>query len=62
MKSKIIFLAILLLGLTVTFSSCKKDDPEPTPTTGGLIVKVKLSGSTGFLIGADRTCYITAKS
>ena len=49
MKSKIIIFAILLLGLTVSFSGCKKDDPEPIPTTGGLIVKVKLTGSTGYL-------------
>jgi hypothetical protein len=49
MKSKIVFLAILLLGLTVAFTGCKKDDTEPTPTTGGLVVKVKLVGSTGFL-------------
>ena len=51
MKSKIIIFSILILGLTVAFSGCKKDEPEPTPTptTGGLIVKVNLEGSTGYL-------------
>jgi hypothetical protein len=53
MKSKIIVLAFLLLGLVVGFSGCQKDDPEPAITTGGLVVKVKLDGSTGFLTGAD---------
>jgi len=52
MKSKIVFLAILFLGLTVAFTGCTKEDPEPTPTTGSLVVKVKLAGSTGFLTGA----------
>jgi hypothetical protein len=53
MKSKIIFSAFLLLGLAVGFSGCKKDDPEPARTTGSLVVKVKLDGSTGFLTGVD---------
>jgi hypothetical protein len=51
MNSKIIVFAFLLLGLTTGFSSCKKDDPEPAKTTGGLVVKVKLIGSTGYLTG-----------
>jgi hypothetical protein len=48
MKSKIIVFAFLLLGLTAGFSGCKKDDPEPAKT-GGLVVKVRLAGSTGYL-------------
>lgn len=47
---KIIFIfSVLLLGLTFTFTGCKKDDPIPTKTTGALIVKVKLAGSTGYM-------------
>jgi hypothetical protein len=53
MKNKIIVFAFLLLGLATGFSSCKKDEPEPAKTTGGLIVKVKLTGSTGYLTGVD---------
>ncbi len=55
MKSKIIILSFLLFGLTTVFTGCKKEDPPPTPkpvkTTGALVVKVKLAGSTGFLTG-----------
>ncbi len=43
----------ILLGLTVVFTGCKKDDPEPAPTTGGLVVKVKLASSTGYLTGVN---------
>ena len=53
MKSKIIIFAFLFLGLTAGFSGCKKDEQEPAKTTGGLVVKVKLAGSTGFLTGVD---------
>ena len=53
MKSKIIVFAFLLLGLTAGFSGCKKDEPEPAKTTGGLVVKVKLVGSTGYLTGVE---------
>jgi hypothetical protein len=51
MKSKIIVIAFLLLGLTAGFSGCKKNDAEPSKTTGSLVVKVKLAGSTGYLTG-----------
>lgn len=51
MKSKIIVIAFLLLGLSAGFSGCKKNDAEPAKTTGGLVVKVKLAGSTGYLVG-----------
>jgi hypothetical protein len=53
MKSKIIVFAFLLLGLAAGFTGCKKDDIEPAKTTGGMIVKVKLTGSTGYLTGVD---------
>jgi hypothetical protein len=53
MKSKIIVFAFLLLGLTAGFSGCKKEEPAPAKTTGGLVVKVKLDGSTGYLTGAE---------
>jgi hypothetical protein len=53
MKSKIIVFAFLLLGLAAGFSGCKKDEPEPAKTTGGLVVKVKLTGSTGYLTGVE---------
>jgi hypothetical protein len=53
MKSKIIVLAFLFLGLAAGFSGCKKDEPEPAKTTGGLVVKVQLKGSTGFLTGVQ---------
>jgi hypothetical protein len=46
-------LALLLLIGSFSLNSCSKDDPAPTPTTGGLVVKVKLAGSTGFLTGVD---------
>jgi hypothetical protein len=49
MKSKIIVFAFLFLGLAAGFSGCKKDEPEPAKTTGGLVIKVKLEGSTGYL-------------
>ena len=48
MKSKIIISALLLLGLSVAFNACKKK-----ADTGGLIVKVKLSGSSSFIAGAE---------
>jgi hypothetical protein len=51
MKSKIIVIAFLLLGLSAGFSGCKKNDAEPAKTTGGLVIKVKLAGSTGYLTG-----------
>ena len=51
MKSKIIIFTFLLLGLAAGFSGCKKDDIEPVKTTGNMIVKVKLAGSTGYLTG-----------
>jgi len=56
MKRSLLFSSILFLGLAFLLTGCKKDDPEPTPTTpsttGGLVVKVKLEGSTGYLVGA----------
>ena len=48
MKSKIIISAFLLIGLSVAFNACKKK-----ADTGGLIVKVKLSGSSAFVSGAE---------
>jgi hypothetical protein len=51
MKSKIIIFTFLLLGLAAGVSGCKKDDIEPAKTTGSMIVKVKLAGSTGYLTG-----------
>jgi hypothetical protein len=53
MKSNILVFSFLLLGLVAGLSGCKKDDPEPAKTTGGLVVKVKLIGSTGYLTGAE---------
>jgi len=50
MKSKILILPILLIGLISIFTSCSKE--EVAPTTGGLVIKVKLEGSTGFLSDA----------
>lgn len=46
---------ILTLTLTVLLFACKKESTStPTPaTTGGLIVKVKLKNSTGFISGAE---------
>jgi hypothetical protein len=59
MKRSLLFSSILFLGLAFVLIGCKKDDPEPTPTptptpatTGGLVVKVQLEGSTGYLTGA----------
>ncbi len=40
---------MLIIGATTIFNSCTKD--EPARTTGGLIIKVKLTGSTGYLTG-----------
>jgi hypothetical protein len=60
MKRSLLFSSILFLGLAFVLTGCKKDDPEPTPTptptpatTGGLVVKVQLQGSTGYLSGAE---------
>ena len=53
MKTKIYFLAFLVIGLTAVFSSCSKDDDKPAATTGGLVIKVKIAGSTGYYTGAD---------
>lgn len=53
MKSKIMLFSIFVVGLTVAFSGCKKDEPIPTPTTGGLVIKVQLAGSTGYQKGVD---------
>ena len=47
MKSKILILAVLL-GFATIFTSCKKEEIEPTPTSGGVVIKVKLEGSTGY--------------
>ncbi len=53
MKRSLLFSSILFLGLAFVLTGCKKDDPEPTQsTTGGLVVKVQLEGSTGYLTGA----------
>lgn len=49
MKSKIMLFSIFVVGLTGAFSGCKKDEPIQTPTTGGLVIKVQLAGSTGYL-------------
>ena len=53
MKTKILFTALILLGLTTVFSGCKKESTAVLPTTGGLIVKVKLQGSTGYQSGVS---------
>ena len=45
MKTKLFFALIVLL---VGFSGCKKE-----ATTGGLIVKVQVAGSSGYQSGAD---------
>lgn len=51
MKSKI--LAVFLLGIATVFTSCSKDvEILPIPTTGGLVIKVQLEDSTGFMSGA----------
>ena len=47
MKHKNLFVPVLCLAILSCFSSCTTE--EPVPTTGGLIVKVQLVGSTGFL-------------
>ncbi len=51
MKIKTIILSLLLLGIISTFTSCSKDDTKPAATSGGLVVKVKLAGATGYLTG-----------
>ncbi len=50
MKIKFILFAFLLIGMASGLTGCKK---EPVLTTGGLIVKVKLANSTGYLSGVD---------
>jgi hypothetical protein len=52
MKSKILLLAVLLLGFAAVFTSCTEEVVEPISTTGGLFIKVQLEGSTGFISGA----------
>ena len=52
MKSKILLLAVLLLGFVAVFTSCTEEVVEPISTTGGLFIKVQLEGSTGFISGA----------
>ena len=49
MKNKISILVLLLFGFTTFFTNCSKEDAA---TTGGLVIKVQLDGSTGFLTGA----------
>ena len=49
MKNKIMILAFLLIGISTTFTSCTKDEVEPVATTGGLLIKVQLANSTGYL-------------
>ena len=42
--------SMLIISATTLFTACsKKEEVAPKPTTGGLVVKVKLDGSTGFL-------------
>lgn len=53
MKNKFFTMTLLLLGIITTFSSCSKEETKPAATTGGLVVKVKLAGSTGFLTGVE---------
>jgi hypothetical protein len=49
MKKTMFFFVVLFAGLTILATGCKKkDDPKPS-STGGLTVKVKLKGSTGYL-------------
>jgi hypothetical protein len=46
MKSKILILAVLLIGFTTVFTSCEKDEVEPTPTpnyTNFKITSVKIT-------------------
>ena len=52
MKSKILLLAVLLLGFATVFTSCTTEVVEPISTTGGLVIKVQLEGSTGFMSDA----------
>ena len=50
---KLFFRSFLILSIiAVGFSSCKKED-DPATTTGGLVVKVQLDGSTGYLKGVS---------
>lgn len=50
MKSKLSFFALVTI-LVLALSGCSEEAPAPPPTTGGLIIKVALQGSTGFLTG-----------
>lgn len=52
MKFKTIFLSALLLGFAFTLGNCKKEEPTPNTSTGGLAIKVQLAGSTDFVQGA----------
>jgi hypothetical protein len=49
MKRKILLLGSICFVLTLFLVGCSKDEDDPEPTTGGLIIKVQLEGSTGFL-------------
>ena len=49
MKNKTLLAFVLLFGITTLFTNCSKEDAA---TTGGLVIKVQLDGSTGFLTGA----------
>jgi hypothetical protein len=53
MKFKNFILSSLLLCFVFTFGSCKKEEAKSNATTGGLVVKVQLAGSTGYLTGVD---------
>ena len=52
MKFKTIFLSALLLGFVFTLGNCKKEEPKPDNSTGGLVIKVQLAGSNDFVEGA----------
>lgn len=53
MKNKIMSLVLLFLRILKSFTRSKKDEVESVPTTGGLVVKVKLPNSTGYVTGVD---------
>ena len=52
MKNLFLRSFLILSIISVGFSSCKKED-DPVLTTGGLVVKVQLDGSTGYLTGVN---------
>ena len=53
MKLKTIFLSALLLGFVFTLGNCKKEESPPKASSGGLVIKVQMAGSTDYVAGAE---------